>query len=623
MAMTLEEVLGVYRGRLAHFEGEKRAAERRRGEVRWAMLLVLAVVAWRARMAFLGVGPVWEVLLPLAAEGALLWWYLELESRLGRVGRLLLHTDRAIERADERVVQSGRTGEVFREALHAKRREPHEVPPARREGAFASEHLYERDLNVLGEASLFGLMATVRTGLGERGLARYLLEPPPGATGKDSFAENMKRQDAVRELAPKVTLREEIAVMGTSRFQQVPANFFDEWLEAPAPVVAGWYRVALAITAVLLTGLLIATLAGVAGMMPNLLAVAAIQMALAWRLRARLTPILESTVRLSNHIQLVSEGLAVMQKESFEAEKLRDLQATPADAVRLLARLQNQVAVVQQRDKGVFMAVSLLLAGGTQAGISIANWKRAHGAAMRGWLDAWSEFEALNAVATYAFEHPENVYPELLPPDHAAVFQGTAIGHPLLPRGGCVVNDVTLNPANRFYLISGSNMAGKSTLLRAIGLNAVLAYAGAPVRAACLRLSPMRIGASLALIDSLAESKSKFMAEVERLAAIVRLSESGPVLFLIDELFSGTNSNDRRAAAEAVLTALLKNGAIGALSTHDLALTSLADGESYGRNVHMASPDDEDPLGFDYRLKTGVNRSSNALAILRMMGLET
>ena len=132
----------------------------------------------------------------------------------------------------------------------------------------------------------------------------------------------------------------------------------------------------------------------------------------------------------------------------------------------------------------------------------------------------------------------------------------------------------------------------------------------------------MEIGSSLALIDSLAEGKSKFMAEVARLAAIVRLSESGPVLFLIDELFSGTNSNDRRAAAEAVLRALMANGAIGALSTHDLALTDLAGDGSLGVNVHMASPDADDPLAFDYRLKDGVNRSSNALAILRMMGLE-
>jgi DNA mismatch repair ATPase MutS len=203
----------------------------------------------------------------------------------------------------------------------------------------------------------------------------------------------------------------------------------------------------------------------------------------------------------------------------------------------------------------------------------------------------------------------------------------------MLPAG--VPNDISLGLIENqqpttlsFLLISGSNMAGKSTLMRSIGVAAILAYAGAPVRAASLRLTPLAVGASIALIDSLAEGKSKFLAEVERLAAIVqlsdqaRLSDTAPVLFLVDEIFSGTNSLDRRTAAEAVLTRLLANHAIGALSTHDLALTSLATPENCGVNVHMASPDPADPLAFDYILKPGVNRHSNALAIIRLMGLD-
>ncbi len=205
------------------------------------------------------------------------------------------------------------------------------------------------------------------------------------------------------------------------------------------------------------------------------------------------------------------------------------------------------------------------------------------------------------------------------------VYQAGALGHPLLPNS--VTNDITFghSPAadTRFLLISGSNMAGKSTLLRSIGINAVLAYAGAPVRARSLRLTPLALGASLALTDSLAEGRSKFLAEVERLAAIVRLSASTPLLFLVDEIFSGTNSADRATAASAVLRQLLANGAIGALSTHDLALTALATQANAGENVHMASPNPEDPLAFDYKLKPGINTTSNALAIVRMMGLDT
>jgi DNA mismatch repair ATPase MutS len=166
-------------------------------------------------------------------------------------------------------------------------------------------------------------------------------------------------------------------------------------------------------------------------------------------------------------------------------------------------------------------------------------------------------------------------------------------------------------------------MSGKSTLLRSIGINAALAYAGAPVRAQSLRLTPLTLGASLALTDSLAEGRSKFLAEVERLSAIINSSAAAPTLFLVDEIFSGTNSEDRCAAAGVILQKLLANAAIGALSTHDLALTALATPANRGLNIHMASPDPEDPLAFDYKLKPGINTASSARAILRLIGIDT
>jgi DNA mismatch repair ATPase MutS len=241
---------------------------------------------------------------------------------------------------------------------------------------------------------------------------------------------------------------------------------------------------------------------------------------------------------------------------------------------------------------------------------------------MRRWLAAWSELEALLALATYAAEHGGNVYPEIL--EGGAVFAAAGLTHPLLPRGQAVANDVSLEAGTRFLLISGSNMAGKSTLLRTLGTNAVLALAGAPVPARSMKLSALRIGASLALRDSLADGRSKFLAEVERLRDVLAMAREHPSqgLFLIDEIFSGTNSADRRTAAESVLRGLISAGSIGALSTHDLALAELAEIPGlHGRNVHMASPDESDPLAFDYLLKPGVNRTTNALAIVKMLGL--
>lgn len=222
------------------------------------------------------------------------------------------------------------------------------------------------------------------------------------------------------------------------------------------------------------------------------------------------------------------------------------------------------------------------------------------------------------ALSGYAYEHPENMYPCLLEDETA--FEGQGLDHPLLPLEACVRNHVRLDDATKFYVVSGSNMAGKSTLIRTVGLNAVLAYAGAPVCAMSLRLSLFSICASIAVVDSLQNGKSKFLVEMDRLRLALDASrEKRPVLFLIDEILSGTNSRDRRIAAEAIVRTLIERGALGILSTHDLALTELAHLEKLGGvNVHMGLHDCSDPMDFDYLLKPGITTESNALAIARL-----
>jgi DNA mismatch repair ATPase MutS len=253
--------------------------------------------------------------------------------------------------------------------------------------------------------------------------------------------------------------------------------------------------------------------------------------------------------------------------------------------------------------------------------MAIEQWRVAHGESLRIWLHTWAEFEALNALAAYGYENPENTFPEFVSGE--ACFEACELGHPLLPRASCVVNDVELTRKSPFYVVSGSNTSGKSTLLRTIGLNAVLAFAGAPVRARALRLSGLSTVASLSVVDSLLNGKSKFLAEVDRLRRAIESAEQDrPVLFLVDEIFSGTNSRDRRTAAEAVVRTLVNRGAIGALSTHDLALTEIATSEGMsGVNVHMGSRAEGDAMDFDYRLKPGITTEANALAIARMAGV--
>jgi hypothetical protein len=557
----------------------------------------------------------WLFAIGVPALFALIWYTVQQQAKLAREQRLLVLYHRNLSRVDGTETQSGRTGLEPGQELRL---------PA---------HLYDRDLDLLGPNSLFGLLATTRTGPGERGLAQYLLAPA-------THQETLLRQQAVKELLPQTGLREKIALLGESSFQQITASFFDGWLDEDPPTFHPIVRPALLLTATLNTALLFAGfghLIAWSTVLPNLALTLCIQSAICLFLRPRVLPLLKTSTHLQQNVRLIADGIALMQTSTFASAKLTQLQEaslSPTGAVKLLKRLESLLVIVEQRKKEWFFALSLLLTAGTQTAISIAQWKRRYATAMRSWLAAWAEFEALNAIATYAFEHPTtesgNAWPELLPPTHAPLYEARALGHPLL--ANAVTNDIALggratspasDPATAFYLVSGSNMAGKSTLLRSIGINAVLAYAGAPVRAESLRLTPLTLGASLALTDSLAEGRSKFLAEVERLHSILTASAASPLLFLVDEIFSGTNSEDRRAAAAAVLHKLLANHAIGALSTHDLALTGLATAANRGLNVHMASPSPEDPLAFDYKLKPGPNTASSARAILRLIGIDT
>ena len=256
---------------------------------------------------------------------------------------------------------------------------------------------------------------------------------------------------------------------------------------------------------------------------------------------------------------------------------------------------------------------------------------------MRRWLDAAAELEALSSLAGYAFEHPEDPFPEVLDLDPArgAVLRGEALRHPLLP--AAVPNDVSLGgDGPRVLLVSGSNMSGKSTYLRTVGVNVVLALAGAPVRAARLALTPLHAGATLRIQDSLQAGKSRFYAEITRLKELADLAAGDlPLLFLLDEILHGTNSHDRRIGAEAILHGLVAKGAIGLVTTHDLALTELAR-QTAGRvgegpagatqaaplaNAHFEDQVKDGEIAFDYRLRPGVVAHSNALALMRAVGL--
>ena len=481
------------------------------------------------------------------------------------------------------------------------------------------KHLYQSDLDILGEGSLFELLSTTRSEVGAERLSSYLLDP-------STLEEARARQEAVRELRDAAGLREEVALLGNYQFQNCGGGHLREWLAMPTlnthPIVSAFLLFS-SIAVLILGACGYAQLASWMQVAPALIALLAVQAAIGSVLMHQVRPHLKALVALGGDVALLRQGVALIARQRFRSVKLSKLverlhQENAAISIRKLERL---VAAVNRREDFLLYGFGLWLALGTQLVLAVERWRAAHQSDFEDWMDAWSEFEALNALACYAFEHPENVFPELV--DGQARFESTGLGHPLIPRQRCVGNDVALNEQTAFYVISGSNMAGKSTFLRAIGLNAVLALAGAPVSALSARISPFHICASISIADSLQEGKSTFLAEVARLRDTICASKAGPpVLFLIDEILSGTNSQDRRIAAESVMQALVSSGAVGALSTHDLALTEIAEVAGLcGVNVHMESEDPDQPLAFDYRVKPGIMRQANALAIVRMMGI--
>ncbi len=550
---------------------------------------VLSFYAIRTQMSFL-----WPSLPALIAalSARRLQRYGRARSRMWRLNRFY---ERAVERVKGNWARSGTTGTEFSHP----------------------DHVYAADLDVVGEGSLFELLCTVRTSVGRRGLANYLLNAP-------TLQETLLRQQAVRELQGNTDLRERIATLGEFEFLESQQATFDDWLNSPRLSFARLLPAIALTSSALLAGLV---LSGFLGIMSWTNAAIWISPLIAFHsgvglyFRSRVNRAADWLRPVSIETRVLREGLLVLERGQFRSAKLLQLAEQARNGSASLRILERFLNWFELRDRDIwFYGPSLALMAGTQLYMAIERWQRKHGESLRMWLEAWAEFEALNALAAYGYENPDNTFPEFA---EGACFDAQDLGHPLLPAHSCVVNDISLTRETPFYVVSGSNMSGKSTLLRSIGLNAVLAFAGAPVRARALRLSAFSIFASLSVVDSLLAGKSKFLAEVDRLRRAIEASERGTtVLFVVDEILSGTNSRDRRIAAEAVVRTLVNRGAIGALSTHDLALTDIAEAEGLrGVNVHMGSRDEHNPMEFDYRLKPGVTKETNALAIARMAGV--
>jgi hypothetical protein len=351
-----------------------------------------------------------------------------------------------------------------------------------------------------------------------------------------------------------------------------------------------------------------------------------VEWAFAKWLEKRVQGVLKAVDDRGHDLVLLSGLLERLEREPLQSPLLASLrealETEGKPASRQIHRLARLIHLLDCRKNQLFAPFAAVMLWGTQLAMAIDAWRAESGPAIGRWLAAVGDFEALSALASYAAENPTDPFPEIVA--DRALYEAEGLGHPLIPRAECVVNDVALGGEVHALVVSGSNMSGKSTLLRSVGVSTVMALAGAPVRASRLRLSPLAVGATLRVQDSLQAGKSRFYAEITRVRQIVDVSRGPiPLLFLLDELFSGTNSHDRRIGAESVLRGLLDRGAIGLITTHDLALAEVVSGlGSRTRNVHFEDHFEDGRMRFDYRMHPGVVTHSNALALMRAVGLD-
>jgi hypothetical protein len=563
----------------------------------YARLGVFALGALAAAAAWQQVLSTSLLVLPVMAFIVLVRRHEGVIRRRDETARAIAFYERGLARIEDRWTGTGEPGDRFRD----------------------DEHLYANDLDLFGRGSLFELLSIARTRAGEARLARWLTSPA-------APADIAARQEAVAEFSLLLDLREQLSMAGSAVAAGVHENELIEWAEAPPslrPPVARW--IAATLTAVVVVTGVVWLSGGSEGPLQIALA---IQVGFAWPQQRRVERALHRAAAAARDLDVLGHLLEKLERQQFSTARLRSLRQAidsgdglASSAIRFLHRL---VELHDWQHNLIFLIVSIPFMWGTHLAWAIEAWRARHGRHIRGWLEAVAEVEALSSVSAFKFEHPRDPFPEIVTTGAAAHFDGRELGHPLLPDARCVRNDVEMNESHRLLVISGSNMSGKSTLLRTVGINAVLAQAGAPVRAASLRMSPLQIGATLRIQDSLQEGRSRFYAEITRVRKLADVSRGPtPLLFLLDELFHGTNSHDRLIGASGVLRSLLNRGAIGLVTTHDLALTSIARALApRAVNVHFEDWFDGGEIHFDYRMKPGPVTRSNAIALMRAVGLD-
>jgi DNA mismatch repair ATPase MutS len=478
-------------------------------------------------------------------------------------------------------------------------------------------HAFATDLDIFGAYSLYRVLNRTRTAEGSRRLANWL-------KNHASLEEILMRQEAVEESKNNPEFRqtwEATALLHEHAAQQVGA--FRDWVTEILPdslqASLRWRYWSL------VTGLI----AGLtfAGLVPAWLLI----LSLVWHLlilrryKEVLEGILSRTTALGHTLTAYADLLDIADEANFRSRWWKERQTLIRGAAHSLRKSGVLFEKLDYRNNPYFFAFICLpslwdlfcLAG-------LEKWKKNHQEDLNTWLDVLADIEAMNSLAGNAFAYPEHTAPQVTWQENVYI-EATQMGHPLIPKEKRISNNFNMNGLGHTILVTGSNMSGKSTFLRTIGLNLVLAQMGAMVSASKFACAPVRVFSSMRTQDSLEESTSSFYAELKRLKQLLELADEkskSPVFYLLDEILKGTNSADRHKGAEALIRQLHTKSSAGLVSTHDLELGEWGANESYVHNFHFRSDVEHGQLKFDYQLHDGICKSFNASELMRMMGID-
>jgi hypothetical protein len=585
--------------------GQKMAVENRRhiaiGNAKLVMILAELAGLWMVVAEHL-IPPYW-LILPAVVYVVLATLHEFVLRRKTRAEVAIDYYRRGLARMEDRWAGTGQTGENFR----------------------ARNYLYAEDLDIFGPGSLFQLLSQARLPMGEDQLVEWLCAP-------SELSEILARQKLVEELRANLDLRDYLAVTTQALWARLDPQTLLGWAESQALLPPGiWRGIAVVLPLAFLATLVVWY---TSHFYAPLLFVLALEIMMRRWLHRPAEEVMHGTACNAEGLLLFADVLGRLEREPFTSPKLAAMAARlrgtrQSGDVAASVALRKLAGIVYWIDTahsllGHIAEVPFLF--GVNVGYAAEAWRKRWGRELRTWAAATGEMEALLSLAGYAYEHPADPFPEFVDgANRAAEFHGAELAHPLIAAAKCVPNSVALDQNTRVILVSGSNMSGKSTYLRTVGINTVLAMAGAPIRGKSLQLTPLALGTRIRGGDSLQEGRSNFYTEILHIRRVFALLKDSkyPLLFLFDELLEGTNSRDRRIGAQSLLEVLLKNGASGIVTTHDLALTEI--GSALGAplcNMHFEDQVQDGNMVFDYHLREGMVTKSNALELMRIVGLE-